>query len=156
MPNLQLSQKFQDKIRSVVSHAKATEKGLLNSEQVVWDTLADKGPDEPGYDRFFWTARDEFKRDDLATDYGVLWKTPAVNSEEVQGRHSQVWLVRLQHDWLMQGERDFLMRRHTRIRTEAHAAAIKRGISHDDGPILAGGIDRHVKNVLELASRGSA
>ena len=157
MANPLISPKFQAKTKSVTTHATEISLGMINTGQIAWDTLADGGPTDPGFDRFFWTARPEFLRDDLANEYRNCYSVPTKdstspkNSSAIPPKVANIWLARAQYDWLMLAERDFLMRRHSRIRLEAHAAAVRRGIGHDKGPISRG-IIRHIKQIMAVAS----
>lgn len=151
MPAPFVDRKFQDKLTSTKANADVFSLGLANKGQICWETLDDKGPEEPGYDRFFWTARPYFARDALSRAYIECYSDGAKDSKGIPNRVGQIWLFRTQYDWLMQVERDFLMRKHSRIRVEAHAASVKRGIGHDEGP-LGVGLLRHIKQIFQIAS----
>lgn len=133
-----LDKKFQDKVKSVASHAEETYKGQTNEGQVAWDTLDDNGPDQPGPERFLKTFRDEFNRQALGQQYIDLNSSVSTNQDDIASRVSQVGIVRLQYDWLMQLERDFLLRKRTRVRAEAHAAAVREMMADGNGPVLNG------------------
>lgn len=148
-----LDQKFEDKVNSVAQHADETSKGQINEGQVAWDTLADGGPNNPGPERFLKSFRDEFERTVLGKEY-VRLNSEKSTDEETKSKVSEVAAVRMQYDWLMQVERDFLMRKRSRLRSEAHATAIREMIGHEDGPVIRG-ILRVAKQMQALAGKGT-
>lgn len=145
-----LDQKFENKVNSVAQYADETSKGQLNEGQTVWATLDDEGPEGPGPERFLKSFREEFDRTALGKEYIRLNSAASSGQSDVKTRVSEVGLVRLQYDWLMQLERDFLMRKHTRLRTEAHSAAIQEMLGFDEGPVTSG-ILRLAKQTLARA-----
>ena len=147
-----LDKKFQDKVNSLTSHGEDTAKGLVNEGQVTWDTLDDGGPDKPGPARFLRTFHKEFKRTDLGKKYIQANSEVSSGQDDIKSRVSQLMLYRTQYDWLMQMERDYLMRRRTRIRTEAHAASVREMMGDGEGPIQIG-IMREAKQVMALAAK---
>jgi len=146
-----LDDKFLQKVKSIASQAEVTCKGLTNEGQVSWDTLADGGPDDPGAERFLTDFHDEFDRKKLGADYTRIYSDGTSDySSGVKTRVSEIELTRMQYDWLMQVERDFLLRRRPRIRTEAHAAAVREMNSINDGPVL-NGILRVARQIMAKA-----
>lgn len=142
-----LDDKFKDKTKAVKEFAEETFRGQKNEGQVSWDTLDDKGPDEPGPYRFLNTFRDEFKRDALGKKYTEANSKVSTGQKDVKSKVSELILFRTQYDWLMQVERDYLMRRRSRIRIEAHATAIREMISDENGTVEVG-IIRFAKQLL--------
>lgn len=133
-----LDKKFQDKVVSLTDHAKETAQGMLNLGQVAWDTLDDKGPDEPGPERFLRTFHEDYDRERLAKQYIELNSKTSSSPKDVKSKLSQVKFCRMQHDYLMAMERDFLMRRRSRVRIEGHAAAVRDMLSDNAGPFQMG------------------
>jgi hypothetical protein len=145
-----LDKKFQDKVQSVRSCAEETYQGQKNEGQVSWDTLPDGGPSEPGPERFLKSFRDEFNRTELGKKYTEANSKVSTGQKDVKSKVSDVLLHRTQYDWMMQVERDYLMRRRGRIRTEAHATAVREMIADPSGPIEIG-IFRLAKQTLALS-----
>ena len=145
-----LDKKFQDKVNSLTKHGEETAKGLINEGQVTWDALDDGGPSKSGPERFLTSFRKEFERTELGKEYIDAYSKPSTGKDDVKSSVADVIVTRMQYDWLMQMERDFLMRRRTRIRTEAHAAAVRTMVGDKNGPIQLG-IFRLAKQALASA-----
>lgn len=146
-----LDEKFDKKTKAVRDFATTLAQGLRNIGQVTWDTLADGDPEvEAGPERFLESFREEFDRSALKDKYIEVYSQRNTSSQDVKGTLGELRLYRHQYDWLMQAERDYLMRRKSRVRTEAHAAAIAEMIGDDKGPIEVG-VKRLAKNLLALS-----
>jgi hypothetical protein len=151
--SMNLSKVVQDKTKAVQSFAAEVGSGLKQEGQVSWDTLADDGVDTPGAPRFNLDFRDEFSREFLEDSYIGIVSQPTTSQANTPTTNGDVLLNRTQAHWLAQVERDFLMRRRTRVRAEAHASAVRSGLGHDNGPVSQG-IRRHLKYLLALAALG--
>jgi hypothetical protein len=146
-----LNKTAQDKTKAVQDFAKESGAGLQQTGQVSWDTLAAGGVGEPGAPRFSLDFRDEFDRADLEAGYIALVSQPTTSYDQTPTTNGDVLLNRTQAHWLAQVERDYLLRRRTRVRAEAHAAAMRTGLGSDKGSISMG-IRWHLKRLLALAS----
>jgi len=141
----------QDKTQAVQVFAAQNGRGLQQTDQVCWDTLAAGGTKEPGAPRLDLDFREEFNRDDLEEQLVAAMANPTRSYQGVTTTIADVISNRSQAHWLASVERDFLMRRRSRIRAEAHAAATRVGIGSDNGPV-GKGIRRYLKQLAAVAA----
>lgn len=145
-----LLSKFEKKIKSMAAAAVKFATGARNEGQPIWENLADN-VEAPGPDMFLNSYRDDFDRTELVNRYNTeLYGHVSTTSSDRTATLIDIQLLRIQSDWMMTVERDFLMRRNSRIRTEAHAVAIKKTVGDDKGPVLAG-VYRMAQGLLEIA-----
>lgn len=146
-----LFKKFEDKVNSATKSSEATAKGMVNTGQVAWDTLADTGVNEPGPERFLTSFRAEFERDSLGKEYIDANSKVSTGVRDVKSKVSELMLIRLQYDWLMQVERDYLLRKRSRLRIESHSAAVREMCGDPKGPFQLGPM-RLAKQRLALSA----
>jgi hypothetical protein len=142
---------FVSKVTSLKLSARAAGDGLQQQGQVAWDTMDAAGVSGPGPTRFKPSYRDDFERAELETDYIAIYNSPDNGVQDTGHRTlADLRLNRYQAHWLAQVERDYLMRRRSRIRAEAHAASVRVGIGSDTGPVELGAM-RYGKMLLAMA-----
>lgn len=134
-----LDENFESRVAALRNAAKDNADAERNIKQLIFEefgTIDRFNPD---------TIHRLFDRSEISSKYVDVH----TNSGGKTGTVKEGIVLKLQHDWLGALERDMHLRKRTRVRLAAHAAARTRGIGHDDGPVN-NGIIRYLSILLAL------
>jgi hypothetical protein len=133
-----LFEPFEKIIKCMAASANANSEGMRGKNTLLEEPSKSgsakvEGPDR--YDRKKLSA--ELNRDQLSVDYTES-RTTDLDDINKGGSVLESVIVQRQHFFLSTMQRDYLSRKMTRIRSQAHAASRLYGHGHDNGVLSEG------------------